>query len=75
MAMRQAGFHMLKHPERFYKAVEDELNQSRESYESYCFNAYHSNVWGDDLVDTVFSDMWNIAISIVSPAIKYPVDL
>ena len=75
MAMRQAGFHMLKHPEWFYKAVEDELNQSRESYESYCFNVYHSNVWGDDLVAVVFSDMWNIAISIVSPAIKYPVDL
>ena len=73
--MRQAGFHMLKHPERFYKAVEDELNQSGESYESYCFNVYHSNVWGDDLVAAVFSDMWNIAISIVSPAIKYPVDL
>ena len=73
--MRQAGFHMLKHPEQFYKAVEDELNQSGESYESYCFNVYHSNVWGDDLVAAVFSDMWNIAISIVSPAIKYPVDL
>ena len=75
MAMRQAGFHMLKHPEQFYKAVEDELNQSGESYESYCFNVYHSNVWGDDLVAAVFSDMWNIAISIVSPAIKYPVNL
>ena len=75
MAMRQAGFNMLKHPEQFYKAVEDELNQSGESYESYCFNVYHSNVWGDDLVAVVFSDMWNIAISIVSPAIKYPVDL
>ena len=75
MSMRQAGFHMLKHPERFYKAVEDELIESGESYESYCFNVYHSNVWGDDLVAAVFSDMWNIAISIVSPLIKFPVDL
>ena len=55
--------------------MEDELNQSGESYESYCFNMYHSNVWGNDLVAAVFSDMWNIAISIVSPAIKYPVNL
>ena len=75
MSMRQAGFHMLKHPEQFYKAVEDELIESGESYESYCFNMYHSNVWGDDLVAAVFSDMWNIAISIVSPLIKFPVNL
>ena len=75
MSMRQAGFHMLKHPECFYKAVEDELIESGESYESYCFNVYHSNMWGDDLVAEVFSDMWNIAISIVSPLIKFPVDL
>ena len=75
MSMRQAGFHMLKHPERFYKAVKDELIESGESYESYCFNVYHSNMWGNDLVAAVFSDMWNIAISIVSPLIKFPVDL
>ena len=75
MAMRQAGFHMLKHPEWFYKVVEDELIESGESYESYCFNMYHSNVWGNDLVATVFSDMWNVAVSVVSPLIKFPVDL
>ena len=36
---------------------------------------YHSKVWGDDLVAAALSDMWNIAISIVFPCYKYPVDL
>ena len=75
MAMRQAGFHMLRNPNKFYKAIENELIDTGESYESYCFNVYHGKVWGDDLVAAVFSDMWNISISIVSPCYKYPVDL
>ena len=32
-------------------------------------------MWGDDLVAATFSDMWNVAISIVFPCYKYPVDL
>ena len=75
MAMRQAGFHMLQNPNKFYKSIEQELSESGESYESYCYNVYHSKVWGDDLVVATFSDMWNIAISIVSPCYKYPVNL
>ena len=73
--MRQAGFHMLQNPNKFYKSIEQELSESGESYESYCYNVYHSKVWGDDLVAATFSDMWNVAISIVSPCYKYPVDL
>ena len=75
MAMRQAGFHMLRHPNKFYKSIEQELTESGESYESYCYNIYHSKVWGDDLVVAAFSNMWNVTISIVSPMYKYPVDL
>ena len=75
MAMHQAGFHMLQNPSKFYKSIEQELSESGESYESYCYNVYHSKVWGDDLVAATFSDMWNVAISIVSPCYKYPVDL
>ena len=36
-----------------------------ESYESYCFNVYNRNIWGNDLLAAVIGDMWNIAISIV----------
>ena len=75
MAMRQAGFHMLRNPHKFYKSIEEELTDSGESYESYCYNIYHSKVWGDDLVTAAFSDMWNIAISVVSLYYKYPVNL
>ena len=75
MAMCQAGFHMLRNPNKFYKSIEQELSESGESYESYCYNVYYSKVWGDDLVVAAFSDMWNVTISIVSPCYKYPVDL
>ena len=75
MAMRQAGFHMLRHPHKFYKVIEQELLDTGESYESYCYNVFHSLVWGDDLVAAVFSDMWNVSISIVSPVYRYPIDL
>ena len=75
MAMHQAGFHMLWNPSKFYKSIEQELSESGESYESYCYNVYHSKVWGDDLVAATFSDMWNVTISIVSPCYKFPVDL
>ena len=46
-----------------------------ESYESYCFNVYNRNVWGDDLITAVIGDMWNIAISIVTPVYKKPLAL
>ena len=75
MAMRQAGFHMLRNPNKFYKAIENELIDSGESYESYCYNVYHGKVWGDDLVAAAFSNMWNVSISIISPCYKYPVDV
>ena len=75
MAMRQVGFHMIRHPHKFYKCIENELMDTGESYESYCYNIYHSKVWGDDLVAAAFSDMWNIAVTVVSPVYKYPIDL
>ena len=75
MAMRQAGFHMLRNPNKFYKAIENELIDSGESYKSYCYNVYRGKVWGDDLVAAAFSNMWNVLISIISPCYKYPVDL
>ena len=65
--MRQVRFHMLRHPLKFYKYIEQELLETGESYESYCYNVYMGNVWGDDLVAVAFGDMWNLAISIVTP--------
>ena len=75
MAMRQAGFHMLRNPHKFYKSIEYELSETGESYESYCWNVFHSKVWGDDLVAGAFADMWNLGISIISPVFRYPIDL
>ena len=67
LLMRQAGMYMLRNPYRYYKALELELIKTGESYESYIFNVFHQNIWADDLITAVISDMLNIAISIVTP--------
>ena len=70
MAMHQAAMYMLRHPSRYYRFMEEDLLFTGESYESFVYNVFHCNVWGDDLIAAVFGDMWNIAISIVSPTAK-----
>ena len=66
MAMRQTAMYLLRHPHRYYRFLEQELLETGESYELYCYNVFQSNIWGDDLIASVFGDMWNISISIVS---------
>ena len=75
MAMRQVAFHMLKNPNRFYKFYEEHLLRAGESYESYVVNVFHAKVWGDDLIAGAFGDMWNVAVSVVSPVAKKPFHL
>ena len=68
-------FPHVPHPEKFYTSIENELIETDESYESYCYNVFHSHCWGDDLIAAAFRDMWNVSISIVSPSFKYAIDL
>ena len=75
LLMRQAAMHMLRNPYRYYKPLEHQLIESGESFESYVFNVFHKNVWGDDLIAGVIGDMWNVAISIVTPIHRKPVAL
>ena len=75
MAMRQAALYMLRHPYKYFKCVEQELLRSGESYESYCYNVFNKNVWGDDFIAAVFGDMWNVAISIITPISRKPMAL
>ena len=75
MLMCQAAMFMLKNLYKYYKPLEIELLCTGESYESYCFNVYNRNVWGDDLIAPVIGNMWNIAISIVTPVHKKPLVL
>ena len=46
-----------------------------ESYDSYCYNLFNNQVWGDDLIAGVLGDMWNLAISIVTPVSFNPLHL
>ena len=55
MAMRQVALYMLRHPYKYFKCVEQELLRSGESYESYCYNVFNKNVWGDDLIAGVLA--------------------
>ena len=75
MGMRQVGLHMLRNPHRFYKLIRSELIETGESYDSYCWNVFHGNVWGDDVVAAGFGDMWNLAVSVISPAFSKPINL
>ena len=75
LLMKQAALHMIRHPYRFYKYLEQELTETGESYESYCVNVYNCNVWGDDLIASVIGDMWNLSITILSPVFKKPFHL
>ena len=75
MAMRQAALYMLHHPYKYFKCVKQDLLRSGESYESYCYNVFNKNVWGDDFIAAVFGDMWNVAISIVTPISRKPMEL
>ena len=75
MAMHQVALPMLKHQNRYYQYVEDDLLKAGESYESYCVNIFHCNVWGDDLIAAAFRDMWNLAVSVISPVAKKPFHL
>ena len=74
-AFRQVGLHMIQNPNKFYPQIEQELIKTGESYESYIYNVYQGNNWGDDLIALAFSDMWNIAISLVAPCYNNPVPL
>ena len=74
-AFRQVGLHMIRNPDKFYPQIEQELIKTGEGYESYVYNVYQGNVWGDDLIALAFGDMWNIAISLVTPCYNNPVPL
>ena len=75
MMMHQIVLQMLRHPTHYYKYLEHELIETGESYESYCCNVYRGNVWGNDLLASVVGDMWNIAITIISPSCSKPFHL
>ena len=75
MAMHQAALYMLRHPYKYFKCIEQELLRSGESYESYCYNVFNENVWGDDFIAAVFGDMRNVAISIITPISRKPMAL
>ena len=59
-------------PYKYHKCLEIELLKTGESYESYCYNVFNRNIWGDDLIVAIIGDMWNVAISIVTPIHKKP---
>ena len=75
MSMWQVALYMLCHPYKYFKCVEQELLRTGKSYESYCYNVFNKNVWGDDLIAAVYGDMWNVAISIITPIHRKPISL
>ena len=74
-AFRQVALHMLRNPDKFYPLLQNELLETGESYESFCVNVFHGNVWGDDIIAAAFGDMWNVAITVVTPLHNTPLPL
>ena len=75
MSMWQVALYMLRHPYKYFKCIEQELLTTRESYESYCYNVFNKNGWGDNLIAAVYGDMWNVTISIITPIHRKPISL
>ena len=51
------------------------LQDNNKSYESYCMNIYYGNIWADDLVAAAIGKLFNISITIISPAFEKPLNL
>ena len=61
---------MLKNADLFYEYMAQELINGDELYESYVTNIFNGKIWGDDLMASTVSHMWNIHISFVSPELN-----
>ena len=44
--------------------------EENESYQSYCINIFNGIQWGEPIIATALSHMWNIPINIIT-ATKY----
>ena len=75
LLQRQLGLHLLKHAHKFYPYVQQCLEDSNESYESFCVNVFQGNVWGDDFLLAALGHMFNVAVSLISPCFEDQYDL
>ena len=75
LLQRQLGLHLLKHAHTLYPYVQQCLEDSNESYESFCVNVFRGNVWGDDFLLAALGHMFNVAVSLVSPCFEDQYDL
>ena len=75
MLQRHAAYYMLKNPDTFYEYAKWYLQDMNESYESYCMNIFYGHIWGDDLVAAAIGKLFNVSVTICSPAFFEPLDL
>ena len=75
MLQWHVAYYLLKNPDTFEEYARWYLQENNESYESYCMNIFYGNIWADDLVAAAIGKLFNISITIVSPAFEKPLDL
>ena len=75
MLMRHAAYYLLKNPDTFQEYALWYLEDNNESWESYCMNIYYGNIWADDLVAAAIGKLFNVSVTIVSPAFEKPLNL
>ena len=70
MLQKQAALHLINWPHIFYDKVQRQLMEENESYQSYCINIFNGICWGEPIIATALSHMWNVPITIIT-ATKY----
>ena len=75
MCMRQIALELVRDPYKYYPLVEEDLIETGQSYASYCYNTFHQQIWGDDLMAAILGKLWNISITIVTPKYNAPLHL
>ena len=67
MLRNQALYYLMRHINYFDHHVQPLLKLYDMEFHSYILNVLMGNIWGDVLLLSVVSRMWNVEITIVSP--------
>ena len=64
----QLAEHMVQEYMFYYPKMEEYLRRNKLSYSSYIMNLYCGNIWADEFMLGALSRMFNLKITVVSPA-------
>ena len=72
MFRHQIGYYLAKHCEFFAQKAEYILKSLNMSYQAYILNVATGQIWGDAVILTAISIMFNVSITIYAPCYTHP---